>query len=139
MKKLVAIIAATALIGIIAFTAVMRWHNRSLSKLRQEITLEEFAWSWQLMHMNPTDALLREHLKARLYYYAGKIPDSILKNNDTLDFGPIDETLLGPYRAAPGHADYPNDYYISLMKRVRKETEQGGAGYPPQGVGSPDP
>ena len=139
MKKIFAIIVITALIGLIAFTAVMRWHNRSLSKLRQEIALEEFAWAWQLMLTNPTDALLREHLKARLYYYADKIPDSILKQNDTLDYGPIDETLLGPYRAAPARADFPNDYYISLMKRVRKETEQGGPGYPPQGVGSPDP
>ena len=139
MKKLVAIIAATALIGMIVFTAVMRWHNRSLAKLRQEIALEEFAWAWQLMLTNPTDALLREHLKARLYYFAGKLPDSILKQNNTLDYGPIDEALLGPYTAAPAHADYPNDYYISLMKRIRKGTEQGGPGYPPQGVGSPDP
>ena len=139
MKKIFAIIIVTALIGLITFTAVMRWHNRSLSKLRQEIALEEFAWAWQLMLTNPTDALLREHLKARLYYYASKVPDSILKQNDKLDYGPIDETLLGAYRAAPARADFPNDYYISLMKRIRKETEQGGAGYPPQGVGSPDP
>ena len=139
MKKLVAIIAATALIGMIAFTAVMRWHNRSLSKLRQQIALDEFAWALQLMQMNPTDALLREHFKARLYFYAAMMPDSILKHNDTLDYGPVDETLLGPYRAAPASADYPNDYYIYLMKRVHKETEQGGPGYPPQGVGSPDP
>ena len=139
MKKIFAAIVVIALIGLTAFIAVMRWHNRSLSKLRQEIALDEFAWALQLMQMNPTDPLLREHLKARLYFYAAMIPDSIIKHNDTLDYGPVDETLLGPYRAAPASADYPNDYYIYLMKRVQKETEQSVPGYPPQGVGSPEP
>lgn len=120
MKKIIAMIAAMALIGFMAFTAVMRWHNRSRLELRQEIALEEFAWAWHLMLLNPTDALLREHLKARLYYYATHIPDSILKQTVRLDYGPIDEALLGPYRAAPARADYPNDYYESLMERLKK-------------------
>jgi hypothetical protein len=120
MFSLIAIFVVIGLIGLAAFIAVMRWHNRSLGKERQKIALEEFSWAWELMLKNPADALLREHLKSRLYYYAGMLPDSILRGCDTLDYGPIDENLLGPYWAAPPRAGYPNDCYNSLMRRLKK-------------------
>ncbi len=48
------------------------------------------------------------------------MPPENLRLFPTVDFGPVDETLLGTCLAAPPHADSPSEHRQSMLGRLKQ-------------------
>ena len=87
---------------------------------RQRQVREEFSWTYQILSQDRQVDRLHEHLKARLYYWGMFMPDDALRRFERVDFGPVDEYLLGRCVAAPIHADSPNEHRRVMLKKLTK-------------------
>jgi hypothetical protein len=120
MKKSILIAVVFVFIAVSLWTLKERWKNDLIRQGMRKASYEDFSWSYTLLRQSGTNDQLREHLKARVYYNAQYLPDDMLRRIPDIDFGPINEEMLGNFTAAPPHADSPNDYYKAILERVKK-------------------
>ena len=120
MKKRILIVPVLVAIALSLCILMGRWRKSLIGEGMREAKIEDFSWSYSLFMQSTTNDRLREHLKARVYYQAQYISDDALASIPNIDFGPIDEEMLGAFKAAPPHADSPNEYYRALLKRLKK-------------------
>ena len=107
------VIAAFVIGGLIGATAGVAY---SAAKFATAPQLNEFA----VLHANlasdrKLDPQLREYLKARLYYVAMSLNPSQIADRK-IDFGPIDETLLGKADPRTEAVPYAQLYQDALAR-----------------------
>lgn len=94
---------------------------------REQLVREEFGWTYHILSTDKQSDRLHEHLKARLYYWGMFMPAESLSRFPKLDFGPVDEAMLGTCLAVPPHADSPADHRDILLKKVARNAPEPGS------------
>jgi hypothetical protein len=82
--------------------------------------LDDFEWTRQLLIQDKQHDRLHEFLKARLYGLGACLEGEHLARlqRRQVDYGPVDETMLGDMAPEPPHGDAPNDLYRTFMARI---------------------
>lgn len=114
---------ALAVVWIVSTVTVSR-HVRTAT--RNSDVIEDFQWTYQLLLHEKEPGRLREFLKARLYNLGMVMPPEKLRLFPTVDFGPVNETLLGSCLAAPPHADSPNEHRQIMLERLKQRSPNHG-------------
>ena len=120
MRRRLVIIGCTATILLVVFVGAVVIERRTRVGERQRQVFEEFVWTYELLRQDKESDRLHEFLKARLYYWGMLMEPEALARYAKLDYGPVDEQVLGTMLAAPPHADSPNEHYRAMMERVKR-------------------
>ena len=120
MKKIIIAVACLlVLAGAWLFTTVALARQVRVAT-RHSHVIEDFKWTYHLLGQDETAGRLREFLKARLYYLGMKMPPERLCLFPNVDFGPVDEAVLGSCLAAPPHADSPNEHRQIMLSKLKE-------------------
>ncbi len=120
MKRTIIVVLVAAVGCVLAAAALLAVSRQTRGSERQRQVHNEFVWTYQLLLQDDQSDRLHEHLKARLYYWGMFMPDDALRRFRKVDFGPVDEALLGSCLAAPPHADSPNEHRQAMLKKLKE-------------------
>jgi hypothetical protein len=115
VKQVLWVGLALCILAVIGTITCARAYNAGKNHGQKLVSLEAFEAARASLQSRSLTPQTREYIKAQFYYYGCQIKPQIIRRTPVVDYGRVDDALLGGIEPFIPHADSPNDYYRQIQ------------------------